>query len=150
MSNIEELKKIVHTLRAPEWMPVDQKQTMASITPHIIEEAYELIDSIQESNMSDIKEELGDVLLHVVMLAEMGSETNDFTFDDIAKQACDKMIRRHPHVFGNAKADTVDDVHHNWEEIKKEKKKNNDVLILYLNRYPPYYKLRNYKKKPQK
>jgi Protein containing tetrapyrrole methyltransferase domain and MazG-like (predicted pyrophosphatase) domain len=94
MNELNRLKKIVAKLRGPGGCPWDQQQTMASITPHIIEEAYELIDSIQTNNISDIKEELGDVLLHVIMIAQMAEEKNKFSLEDIANQASTKMIRK--------------------------------------------------------
>jgi MazG family protein len=95
---------------------------MQSITPHIIEEAYELVDAIESRDMTLIQEELGDVLLHVAMLSQMAEETKAFDMDDVATDVSDKMVRRHPHVFGDTKADTVDEVWKNWDAIKRTEK----------------------------
>lgn len=123
-SQIERLKQIVAQLRAPGGCPWDQKQTMQSITPHIIEEAYELVDAIQDQNNTDIQEELGDVLLHITMLCQMAAEKNEFNFEDVAKESADKMVRRHPHVFGDKTADTVEEVWENWDSIKEKEKED--------------------------
>jgi len=121
-SEINRLKQIVSELRGPGGCPWDQEQTMQSITPHIIEEAYELVDAIQADHTTDIQEELGDVLLHIVMLCQMASESKKFEFEDVAKGSADKMVRRHPHVFGDKSADTVEEVWENWDNIKSKEK----------------------------
>ena len=100
---IDRLRTIVKRLRAPDGCPWDIEQTPQSITPHIIEEAYELVEAIENNDIENIKDELSDQLLHVVMIAEMISETGEFNFDDVATHCAEKMIRRHPHVFGTKK-----------------------------------------------
>ena len=97
---INQLREIVAQLRAPGGCPWDIEQTPQSISPHIIEEAYELVDAIESNNMEKIKDELSDKLLHVVMLAEMISETGAFDFDDIAAHCSEKMIRVTPMYLG--------------------------------------------------
>ena len=97
--------------------------TFKSLIPCIIEEAYELVDTIREGDVQHMKEELGDVLLHVVMLSEMASETDAFSINDVIQEVSDKMIHRHPHVFGDAKADTVSEVMTHWEAAKGQEKK---------------------------
>jgi MazG family protein len=126
--NISTLIDIVKRLRAPNGCPWDREQTFQSLTPHIIEEAYELVDAIEKESFSDIKEELGDVLLHVVMLSELAAEKNEFSISDVARQVAEKMIRRHPHVFADTKVDSVADVWKNWDAIKKQEKNQNNLI----------------------
>lgn len=121
---IQRLDEIVKRLRAPDGCPWDKEQTFQSLTPHIIEEAYELVTAMESGNKSDLQEELGDVLLHVVMLSSMAEEEKAFTLNEVARDVSDKMIRRHPHVFGDGEAKTVDDVWKNWDAIKKQEKQN--------------------------
>ena len=126
--NLDKLKEIVKRLRAPDGCPWDIEQTFQSLTPHIIEEAYELVDAIESEDVQHFKEELGDVLLHVVMLSEMADEKGWFKLDDVAKDVTDKMIRRHPHVFGDKSAQTADDVWVHWEEAKKKENPDSSVM----------------------
>ena len=121
---IERLKNIVKRLRGPGGCPWDIKQTPQSITPHIIEEAYELVDAIESKDDSSIIDELSDQLLHVVMISEMMAEKNAFNFNDVTNHCSKKMIHRHPHIFSNTKADTVSEVEKNWEELKAQEKNN--------------------------
>ena len=109
--------------------PWDQKQTNESLRPNTIEEVYELCDALMKDDKKNICKELGDVLLHVVFYAKIGSETGDFDIKDVCDRLCDKLIFRHPHVFGEVKADTAEQVSENWEQIKlKEKDGNKSVL----------------------
>ena len=117
--NIDRLIDIMAALRDPETgCPWDVKQDFSTIAPYTIEEAYEVADAIERGDMGDLKDELGDLLLQVVFHARMAEETGDFAFDDVAGSIADKMIRRHPHVFGDASADTPDDVKVSWEDTK--------------------------------
>ena len=88
----------------------------------VIEEAYEVLDAINCNNRNNLKEELGDLLLQVIFHSQINSEENNFNFDDVVNGICNKLIRRHPHVFGLEKIDNVNDVLKKWEEIKKEEK----------------------------
>lgn len=109
--------------------PWDRKQTNESLRPNTIEEVYELCDALMKKDTPNICKELGDVLLHVVFYAKIGSETGDFDIKDVCDRLCDKLIFRHPHVFGEVKADTAEQVSENWEQIKlKEKGGNKSVL----------------------
>lgn len=109
--------------------PWDRKQTNESLRPNTIEEVYELCDALMKKDTPNICKELGDVLLHVVFYAKIGSETGDFNIKDVCDRLCDKLIFRHPHVFGEVKADTAEQVSENWEQIKlKEKGGNKSVL----------------------
>lgn len=112
-----------------EKCPWDHKQTFQSLRANTIEETYELCDAIIDNDKPNIVKELGDVLLHIVFYAKMGSETNDFDIKDVCDKLCDKLIFRHPHVFGNTKVNGTDEVLQNWEELKlKEKGGNKSVL----------------------
>ena len=104
--------------------PWDRKQTFESLRNNTIEETFELADAITDGDMDNIREELGDLLLHIVFYSKMGDEQHRFDFGDVANHLCDKLIYRHPHVFGNVCADNAETVIHNWEMLKlKEKKK---------------------------
>ena len=98
--------------------PWDQKQTMESLSHLTIEETYELVDSILEKNMEEIKGELGDLLLHIVFYSKIASETNDFDINDVINSICDKLIERHPHIYGDEIIKDEKDVKRNWEKIK--------------------------------
>ena len=109
--------------------PWDRKQTNESLRPNTIEETYELCDALMRDDKKDICKELGDVLLHVAFYAKIGSETGDFDIKDVCDKLCDKLIFRHPHVFGEVKAETAGQVSENWEQLKlKEKDGNKSVL----------------------
>jgi len=98
--------------------PWDKKQTMLSLRHLTIEEVYELGDAILENNYQEVKNELGDLLLHIVFYAKIGSETNDFDMADVANDICDKLISRHPHIYGDVKVADADEVKQNWENLK--------------------------------
>jgi len=126
----KEFLDIIKMLRSENGCPWDRVQTHESLKPCMMEEAAELLASIriysQTGNPENMIEELGDVLLQVVMHAEIASEEGLFTMEDVVDEVSRKMVRRHPHVFGTASADTPDEVLVNWEEIKKEEKKDKD------------------------
>ncbi|MFG6342103.1 MAG: nucleoside triphosphate pyrophosphohydrolase [Alistipes sp.] len=102
--------------------PWDREQTFDSLRSNTIEETFELADAISDHNMESIKEELGDLLLHVVFYSKLGEEQGAFDFGDVANALCDKLIYRHPHVYGEIHADTPDEVKANWEALKLRKK----------------------------
>lgn len=109
--------------------PWDRKQTFQSLRCNTIEEAYELADAIIKQDMQNICKELGDVLLHVLFYAKIGSETNDFDIADVCNKLSDKLIFRHPHVFGNVEASTSEQVVQNWEELKLKEKGGNKTIL---------------------
>ncbi len=122
-SPIERLIEIMAALRTPgSGCPWDLEQNFATIAPYTVEEAYEVADAIERDDMDDLKDELGDLLLQVVFHARMAEELGAFAFDDVAEAINEKMIRRHPHVFGNLDADDAAAVKVNWEAIKSEEK----------------------------
>ena len=112
----ERLLNIMDELR--EKCPWDQKQTMETLTHLTIEETYELVDSILDKDMKEIKGELGDLLLHIVFYSKIASESNDFDINDVINSICDKLIERHPHIYGDKIVENEEDVKRNWEEIK--------------------------------
>ena len=117
------LAEVVAQLRSPEGgCPWDLEQTPQTLIPYVIEEAYETVDAIRGGNPAAICEELGDLLLQVVLQAQIASEQGDFTLADVTQGITDKLIRRHPHVFGEVQVETVDEVHQNWEKIKATEK----------------------------
>ena len=123
-SPIEKLKWVMECLRDPEnGCPWDREQDFKSIMPYTIEEAYEVADAIERADMDELKGELGDLLLQVIYHAQMGQEEQLFSFDDIAQGVADKIISRHPHVFGDTEADNSADVAEIWEEQKDKENK---------------------------
>ena len=120
--NLEELISIIRKLRAPDGCPWDREQTHYSLRPNMIEEAYEAVDAIDDNDMKHLKEELGDVLLQVVLHSQIASEEGAFDIEDVAQELNKKLIHRHPHVFGNAKIDNSDDVLQAWDKLKAEEK----------------------------
>ena len=118
----EELVEIVEKLRAPDGCPWDREQTNQSLLPYFIEEVYELIESVDEENWETVKEELGDLLLHMVFQASIGEDEGKFKLADSLTNVNEKLVRRHPHVFGNAKADAAFHAKQNWEAQKHKEK----------------------------
>ena len=121
-TQIERLRGVMRRLRAPDGCPWDRKQTIESLRGDLIEETYEVVDAIDSGDRSALCEELGDLLLQVVFQSQIADEEGAFSFDDVAEGVADKLIRRHPHVFGDVQADTPDEVIKNWEKIKKTEK----------------------------
>jgi tetrapyrrole methylase family protein/MazG family protein len=113
-----DLVRVVARLRAPDGCPWDRAQTHRSLRRHLLDEAYELIDAIEDGDPSRLKDELGDVLLQAVFHAQMASDEGTFDIDDVAELTVEKLIRRHPHVFAEVEADTPEEVYANWERIK--------------------------------
>ncbi len=112
----ERLVTIMDELR--EKCPWDRKQTIQSLRQLTIEETYELADAITDNDWKGIKEELGDILLHIVFYAKIGSEQNQFTLDEMINHVCDKLVARHPHIYGDVKVNDEEDVKKNWEKLK--------------------------------
>jgi MazG family protein len=119
---ITRLRYVVHRLRAPGGCPWDQEQTHDTLIPHVLEEAYEVVDAIRRGDPAQICDELGDLLLQPVLHAEIAAETGSFDLDAVATGLTEKLIRRHPHVFGQASADTSAAVLTQWDAIKRQEK----------------------------
>lgn len=122
-SAINDLLKVMARLRSPNGCPWDREQDHRSLRWHAVEEVYELMDAIEAEDDHEMAEELGDLLLQVVFHCQMAKERGAFDFDTVARHIVDKLIRRHPHVFGAAQAKTVEAVWAQWEQIKKAEKK---------------------------
>lgn len=123
---MERLLDVIRTLRAPDGCPWDREQTNESLKSDLIEEAYEVIDAIESGSLSHLEEELGDLLLQVVFHSQICSEEGHFGFDDVATGIADKLVRRHPHVFGEVQVSGSDEVLQNWDAIKKAEKGEGD------------------------
>ena len=122
MTPFEELVDIMAKLRSEAGCPWDREQTHQSLRPYLIEEAYEVLDALDNGEDGDFRDELGDLLLQVVFHAQIANEEKRFDIHDVARAINDKLVRRHPHVFGDTRADTADEVLTNWEKIKREEK----------------------------
>jgi len=123
----ERLLDVMDRLRAE--CPWDRKQTMESLRPNTIEETFELSEAILAGNLHEVSKELGDVLLHIVFYAKIGSETGAFDISDVINQLCDKLIYRHPHVYGTVVADNAGEVVKNWEQLKRKEKDGNKTVL---------------------
>lgn len=121
-SAFNRLLEIMDDLR--EKCPWDRKQTIQTLRQQTIEELYELTDAITDQDWKSIKEELGDLLLHIVFYAKIGKEQQQFTIDDVINGICDKLIYRHPHIYGDVKAETEEEVKQNWEKLKLKEGKD--------------------------
>ncbi|MCR4656176.1 MAG: MazG family protein [Lachnospiraceae bacterium] len=136
MDSFDELKEVIRRLRAKDGCPWDREQTHESLKPSIIEEAAEVICGInvyeKTGNCENMKEELGDLLLLIIMQAQIAEEEGLFTMDDVAKGITEKLIRRHPHVFGDVKVKNSEEVLLNWEEIKAEEKEGKEDVSSFL------------------
>lgn len=122
LSDFSALINVVKDLRGPDGCPWDKEQTHQSLTQYAIEEAHEFAEAADQGNTKDIIEELGDLLLQVVLNAEIGRQEGKFHIGDVIKSINNKMIRRHPHVFADVKVDGIEDVWNNWQQIKEQEK----------------------------
>ncbi len=122
MSDVSRLVEIVARLRAPDGCPWDREQTHESLRAALVEECYEAVEAIVNADDENLREELGDLLLHVVMHAHMAGERRAFTFEEVVEGVCEKLVRRHPHVFDSAVAADSTEVLRRWEQIKREEK----------------------------
>jgi XTP/dITP diphosphohydrolase len=147
LASFERLLNIMDELRAK--CPWDRKQTFESIRENTIEETYELSEGILEGDMAAVKKELGDLLLHIVFYAKMGSETGAFDITDVINGICDKLIYRHPHVFGEVRVKDSGECVENWEQLKmKEKDGNRTVLSGVPNSLPALIKPTAFRRRP--
>jgi XTP/dITP diphosphohydrolase len=121
------LLKIMDELR--EQCPWDKEQTIESIRHLTIEETFELSDAILKNDLNEIKKELGDILLHIVFYSRIASETNAFNITDVINSLCEKLVFRHPHIYGDVKADNPDQVKQNWEQLKQKEKGGNKTVM---------------------
>lgn len=124
VKEISELIDVIAKLRAPDGCQWDREQTHKSLRPNMLEEAYEAVDAMDSGDMKHLKEELGDVLLQVVLHAQIASEEGAFNIEDVAKGLKDKLIHRHPHVFGDVKVKSTKEILDNWDKLKAEEKQH--------------------------
>lgn len=124
-TSFESFAEIVAHLRAPDGCPWDRKQTHQTLRSHLLEETYETLTTMDENDSAGMREEFGDLLLQIVLNAQIASETDEFSMPQIVKGVYDKIVRRHPHVFGDVELNSVDGVLQNWEKIKEKERKEN-------------------------
>lgn len=133
-----QLVEIMKTLRGPEGCPWDREQDLRSLQPMLIEEVYEVVEAVDNQNFPGLAEELGDLLLHIVFHAELGRELDQFDIDDVVNAICEKLVRRHPHVFGEHRAEHPSDALETWEAMKKrEKERSGAADTSVLDGIPP-------------
>jgi len=121
-NQLRELIALIKKLRAPDGCPWDQKQTKQDIGKYLLDESYEVVDAIAENNPLHIREELGDLLFQILFIADIAAEQGDFSLAEVMADIREKMIRRHPHVFGDVKVNSVREVKENWQEIKNRER----------------------------
>ena len=126
---LERLVDIIAVLRSENGCQWDREQTHKSLRPNMLEEAYEAVDAIDEGDIKNLQEELGDVLLQVVLHSQIAKDEGDFDIEDVAKELADKLIHRHPHVFGNQKVNSTDEILNNWDKLKKEEKTDRKSIL---------------------
>lgn len=122
MEEFKELVEVIARLRAKDGCQWDREQTHSSLRPNMIEEAYEAVDAIDDNDLKHLQEELGDVLLQVLLHSQIASEEGAFSIEDVSRELKEKLIHRHPHVFGNVKVNSTDDILNNWDKLKAEEK----------------------------
>jgi len=133
---IEALLNLVARLRGPGGCPWDAKQTDSTIKIYLLEEAYEVLEAVEKSSPQEVCIELGDLLFQILFLAQLAAERKEFDFIDVLERITEKMIRRHPHVFGTTSVDSAEDVAHNWAEIKKAEKGSSNKTSSLLESIP--------------
>lgn len=127
--NLEKLIDIIAVLRSENGCEWDREQTHKSLRPNMLEEAYEAVDAIDDGDIPNLREELGDVLLQVVLHSQIAKDNNEFDIEDVAKELNEKLIHRHPHVFGNQTVHSTKEIIENWDKLKKEEKKNRKSVL---------------------
>ncbi len=133
---MKDLVRLMERLRGPSGCPWDREQTFQSLIPYIIEEAHEVVETIEEGNMEGLKEELGDLLFQIIFLSQIAREEGLFDIGEVIESSFEKMVRRHPHVFGEKKARDSREAIHSWEKAKKEEKGEGDPFAGIPSRLP--------------
>lgn len=147
MREFDDLVDVIKKLRGKNGCPWDKKQTHRSLKPYMIEEAYETVHAIDGKDDNKLKDELGDVLLQVVLHSQIAKEKGRFSIDDVVRAITEKMVRRHPHVFSKKKRRSVSQVWKNWEEIKSAEGRSNSILDSIPNAMPALYRADKAQKK---
>src|SRR5574344_371652 len=135
--NLEKLIEIIEVLRSPQGCKWDREQTHLSLRRNMLEEAYEAVEAIDENSPVHLQEELGDVLLQVVLHSQIAKDNSEFTIEDVAKELNEKLIHRHPHVFGDIKVSSTQDILDNWDKLKKEEKPQRISLMDGISKAQP-------------
>lgn len=135
--SFSELKEIIARLRGPDGCPWDKKQTHASLRPFLVEESYEVLQALDESAPGKLRDELGDLLLQIMLHARIADESGQYDIDDVIKSISQKLIHRHPHVFGGRKAKDVVEVEQNWEALKQEEKTEGESILSGMSEQMP-------------
>jgi tetrapyrrole methylase family protein/MazG family protein len=135
--NFAELKRIIAELRSPGGCPWDRQQTHDSLRPYLIEECYEVLQALEESIPQKLCEELGDLLLQIMLHAQMAAEDGQFTIDDVVQGISNKIIHRHPHVFSDVEVKDAGEVRQNWEALKSAERQENESLLSSVPRSMP-------------
>lgn len=133
--SLNELMEVVRELRSEDGCPWDRKQTHESLKPCMLEEAYEVIEAIDQGDTANLREELGDILLQVALHSVIAEEKDEFTLEEVVHEVSEKMIRRHPHVFGTSEENSIDGVASNWDDIKRKEHKE-DTVSASMQRVP--------------
>lgn len=133
--SLSELMEVIRELRSEDGCPWDRKQTHESLRPYMLEEAYEVIEAIDQGDTANLREELGDILLQVALHSVIAEEKDEFTLEEVVHEVSEKMIRRHPHVFGTSEENCIDGVALNWEDIKRKEHKE-DTVSASMQRVP--------------
>ena len=128
LNQFDALVKIIARLRAPDGCPWDKKQTHASLRKNLLEECYEVLEALDEGDSGKLGDELGDLLMQIVLHAQIAAEAGEFTLGDVVKNINTKLIQRHPHIFGTEKVKDAEEVAHNWEVIKQEERGDASML----------------------
>lgn len=137
LDRFESLVEIIARLRAPDGCPWDRKQTHSSLREFLLEECYEALEALDEGDTEKLRDELGDILLQIVLHAQIASEAGEFTIDDVVRGISEKMIYRHPHVFGSEEVASAEEVAHNWEALKREERGDDTSLLDSVPRQMP-------------
>lgn len=137
IGSFDALKGIVAKLRGPDGCPWDKKQTHASLRPYLIEECYEVLQALEEGTPEKLCEELGDLLLQIMLHAQIAAEGGDFEIDDVVRGISEKLIHRHPHVFGGEKVSDAAEVELNWETLKQERRQEGESVLSNVPREMP-------------
>jgi len=124
-----ELKEIIARLRGPNGCPWDKKQTHASLRPFLVEESYEVLQALEEGTPQKLRDELGDLLLQIMLHAQIAAESGQFDIDDVVRGISNKLIHRHPHVFGGREAKDIVEVEQNWEALKQEERAEGESIL---------------------
>ncbi|MBN2462947.1 MAG: nucleoside triphosphate pyrophosphohydrolase [Dehalococcoidia bacterium] len=129
LDSFAELKEIIARLRGPDGCPWDKKQTHASLRPYLVEECYEVLQALEDGTPQKLCEELGDLLLQIMLHAQIAAEAGQFNIDDVVRGISSKLIHRHPHVFGSQKVQDADEVALNWQALKQEEREEGESLL---------------------